>query len=325
MQVARVIDRGRFHIHFIGIDKEGAWNFYDPVSPVGKGDHPREIHLAKKGDPVNPFALKGIDVVFPTLHGPLGEDGTVQGLLRLANIPFVGADVLASAMGMDKDIAKRLVCHAKLPTAPWVVLKRGAPIDSKHLSYPLFVKPATAGSSIGISKVYEPSGLLFSVERAFEYDEKVILEEGLIGREIQVALMGNQDPSASLPCEIIPKGEFHTYESKYIDEQAAEFLYPAPLEADETQRVKEAALKIYELLCCEGFARVDFFLSPEGTLFFNEINTIPGLTEMSPYAKMWQSSGVSFGTMVDRLIAYALQRHEAQSKHITSYEALTPT
>ena len=325
INVARALAPDRYSVQFIGIDKEGCWNYYDPECPVDHQEDPRAICLGKKGAPVNPFSLYDIDVVFPVLHGPLGEDGTVQGLLRLAEIPFVGADVLGSSVGMDKDVSKRLVSQARVATAHFHVLHKGAPINSNELNFPLFVKPARTGSSIGITKIHEPSELLAAVEKAFNFDEKVLLEEGVEGREIQVSVMGNQEPRASLPCEIIPKGEFHTYESKYIDKGAADFLYPAPLDSDEVQLIQALAIKVYQVLGCEGFARVDFFLNSQGEVYFNEINTIPGLTQMSPYAKMWQASGVSYGMMVDQLIRLALERHRQRSQLSTSIEVLTPS
>jgi D-alanine-D-alanine ligase len=239
-------------------------------------------------------------------------------------IPFVGADVLGSSVGMDKDISKRLVSQARVANAPFKVLRKGDPIDSKGLRFPLFVKPARMGSSVGITKIYDSSRLLSSVEKAFDFDEKILLEEGVEGREIQVSVIGNRDPRASLPCEIIPKGEFHTYESKYIDKDAADFLYPASLDSDEVQLIQALAIKIYQVLGCEGFARVDFFLTPQETFYFNEINTIPGLSETSPYVKMWQASGVSYGMVVGQLIRLALERRRQRSRISTSIQTLTP-
>lgn len=320
--VALALDPDRYAVRYIGIDKEGNWNEYDPETVLMHAEDPKAICLGQKGASFHPFDWTGVDIAFPILHGTLGEDGTVQGLLRLAGIPFVGADVLASAIGMDKVIAKRLANEAGILTAPWVTLRKGEPINSGNLKYPLFVKPNNGGSSIGISKVHEPSRLLPAAELAFRFSETILLEEALSGREIQVSVMGDRNPRASLPCEIIPKGEFHTYESKYIDKEGAQFLYPAPLEADETRQIQAAALKLYKTLSCENFGRVDLFLTKEGEIYFNEINTIPGLTSMSPYSKMWEASGVSYSALIDQLITFALERHERQKHLVTTFEGV---
>lgn len=317
LSVARALDPSRYEVSWIGIDKEGNWNGYDTLEHE---EDPQRICLGKKGAPVDPFNLQGVDLVFPTLHGTYGEDGTVQGLLKMAGVPFVGADVLGSAIGMDKDVAKRLAKEAGIATTRWVTLQPHDPIDVKDLSYPLFVKPATGGSSIGIAKVATDRELFCAVKEAFAFSEKVLLEEAVLGKEIQVAVFGNEEPKASLPCQIIPNGEFHSYDSKYIDKKGAQFLYPAPLDADETTSIQKVALALYRTLGCEVFGRVDLFLSDEGTILFNEINTIPGLTKMSPYARMWEVSGLPFAALVDQLIALSMQRHQRQSKLITSYE-----
>jgi len=320
--VALALDPRRYKVRYIGIDKEGSWNEYDSETVLMHIEDPRAICLGPKGSSFHPFDWRGVDVVFPILHGPLGEDGTVQGLLRLADIPFVSADVLGSAIGMDKIIAKRLAKEAGIPTAPWITLSKGEPIDSSTLRYPLFVKPRNGGSSIGISKVSKPSKLSSAIELAFLFSESILLEEAIEGREIQVAIMGDRNPKASLPCEIVPRGEFHTYESKYIDKEGAQFLYPAPLELDETKQVQAVAIELYQTLCCEIFGRVDLFLNKEGEIFFNEINTIPGLTSMSPYSKMWESSGVSYSELIDGLINLTLERHERQKKLVTTFDGV---
>lgn len=320
--VALALDFDRYRVHYIGIDKQGNWNKYDPGTVLRHVEDPKAICLGPKGPSFHPFDWSGIDVVFPILHGTLGEDGTVQGLLRLAGMPFVGADVLGSAIGMNKIIAKRLAKEAGISTASWITLRRGEAIQSEGLQYPLFVKPINGGSSVGISKVYKPSDLHSAVELAFLFSESIFLEEAIEGREIQVAVMGDRDPVASLPCEIIPRGEFHTYESKYIDQKGAQFLYPAPIEMEETKQIQAVALELYQTLCCEIFGRVDLFLTSEGEIFFNEINTIPGLTSMSPYSKMWEVSGVSYGELIDRLIALALERYERQKKLITTFDGV---
>lgn len=322
ISVARVIDRNRYVVHFIGIDKQGEWNQYDIDNPVEYEDDPYAIRLGAKGRPIDFFSLKEFDVIFPTLHGSLGEDGTVQGLLRLAEVPFVGSGVLGSAVGMDKDFAKRLVAHANISTAPYQVLDKNSCFDFKNLKFPLFVKPANTGSSIGITRVCKPEEFFFAAERAFCYDDKVLLEEEIKGREIQVGVMGNQKIKASLPCEIIPKKGFHSYESKYTEKNAAKILYPASLTEDQVQKVQDLALEVYRILACEGFGRVDFFLSTDGTFYFNEINTIPGLTSISSYAKMWEISGTPYVRLIDQLMDLAIERHQIKMSLTTSLKVL---
>jgi D-alanine-D-alanine ligase len=258
--------------------------------------------------------LGKLDVIFPALHGPYGEDGTVQGLLKLADIPFVGADVTGSAIGMDKDVMKRLLREAGIPTARFLVVRRrgGLVYDeaTSRLGSPLFVKPANLGSSVGITKVRDERQFETAMDLAFSYDTKVIVEESISGLEIECSVLGNEDPVASLPGQVIPRHEFYSYEAKYIDEEGAVLKIPADLDRETVECVQRLAIEAFQTLCCEGMARVDFFVTDTGTILVNEINTIPGFTQISMYPKLWEASGLTYGELLDRLIELALERHK---------------
>jgi D-alanine-D-alanine ligase len=264
-----------------------------------------------------PGANPAIDVVFPVLHGTFGEDGTIQGLLELADLPYVGAGVFASAAAMDKDAAKRLCKERGLPVTDWVVFDRkrlDAEEACRHLSLPMFVKPANLGSSVGISKARNADELRAALEVAARFDQKVIVERAVEGRELECAVLGNAEPIASMPCEILPSREFYDYEDKYLLD-AADFRLPAELSAQQTEEIRRLAVEGYRAVNCEGMARVDFLLeTATGKLFLNEINTIPGFTSISMFPKMWEHAGVSYSDLVDRLIALALERHAARSQ-----------
>ena len=266
-----------------------------------------------------------VDVIFPVLHGPFGEDGTVQGLFKLANVPFVGASVLGSAVGMDKDVMKRLLRDAGIRTARFVVLERSASAETEfedlqhQLGLPFFIKPANLGSSVGIHKVKDKEQFVRAVEDAFRYDSKILIEEFVPGREIECSVLGNEKPMASLPGEIIPRHEFYSYEAKYMDENGAFLEIPAKLPADIIKEVQDIAIKAFKALCCEGMARVDFFLRDNREVVVNEINTIPGFTKISMYPKLWEASGISYADLIDRLIQLALERFEREKKLKTSF------
>ena len=268
------------------------------------------------------------DVAFPVLHGPFGEDGTVQGMLKLANIPFVGASVLGSAVGMDKDVMKRLLRDAGLPIGKFLVVRGGETCvyadTVATLGLPLFVKPANLGSSVGISKVRNEEEFYRAIADAFLYDRKILLEEFIKGREIECAVLGNEQPVASVPGEIIPHHEFYSYEAKYLDENGAGLETPANLSDDLIQKVQTLAVRAFRVLECEGLGRVDFFLKPNDDVVINEINTIPGFTSISMYPKMWEASGMSYTQLVDRLIELALERFAKEQKLKTSVSYSTP-
>ncbi len=274
------------------IDQQGKWN-PRPIVPE-PGAHP------------------DIDVVFPVLHGTFGEDGTVQGLLELADLPYVGAGVLASAVSMDKEMMKRVCTERLLPVVDYVTVTRGeagAVGKCAALPFPLFVKPANLGSSVGISKAHDATGLEAAIALAAQYDSKIIVERGIAGRELECAVLGNEEPLASLPCEILPSREFYDYEDKYLLDRAQTKL-PADLTAETTAELRHLAVACYRAVGCEGMARVDFLLeSATGKLYINEINTIPGFTSISMYPKMWEHCGIPFGSLVDRLIELAIDRH----------------
>ncbi len=280
------------------------------------GDTLMTVDRASTGAVVSGLAL---DVVFPVLHGPYGEDGTVQGLLELANVPYVGAGVLASAVGMDKAAAKLVFAAKGLPQCDYdVVLKRDWQRDERavlhtivnHLGFPVFVKPANLGSSVGISKAKHAAELRTAIALAAEFDRKIVVEAAVPGaREIEVAVLGNDDPEASVPGEIIPSREFYDYEAKYLDAGSRDVIpadLPAPLAAD----IRALAVKAFKALDCAGMARIDFLLAGDsGVLYLNEANTIPGFTTISMYSKMWAASGLAYPALLDRLITLALERH----------------
>ncbi len=294
--IIAAMDPDKYEVQRILITKEGRWQPY-AISPEPGG---------------NP----DIDVVFPVLHGTFGEDGTVQGLLELADLPYVGARVLASSVSMDKEVMKRLCAADGLPVAEYVVYRTGQKFEST-LQPPLFVKPANLGSSVGISKVNALGPeLLDAVDLAMKFDTKVIIEKGIVGREFECSVLGNENPKASLPCEIFPSRDFYDYEDKYLLNQA-KTVVPADLSPEQTAEIQRLAIACYQSVECEGMARVDFLLeTATGKFFINEINTIPGFTSISMYPKMWEASGLAFPALLDRLIELALERHRArQSMH----------
>ena len=269
----------------------------------------------------------GLDVVFPVLHGPHGEDGTIQGLLELANLPYVGPGVLASAVGMDKSAMRVMFAAHGLPVAPWKsFLRREWETDAARvtesalsLGLPLFVKPANLGSSVGISKVKAAEALKAAIDHAFEFDRKAVIEWGVPdAREIECAVLGNDDPKASVPGEVVPAREFYDYEAKYLDE-GSRTIVPADLDAAQIAEVQRLAIAAFRAVDAAGMSRVDFLLSrPTGTIYLNEINTIPGFTTISMYAKLWDASGVTYPALVDRLIQLALERHADKQRLRTS-------
>ncbi len=268
-----------------------------------------------------------LDVVFPVLHGPHGEDGTVQGLLELANVPYVGAGVLGSAVGMDKAVMKMVFTASGLPTVAWRSFVRAdwdrdrgrVLADLKPLGLPLFVKPANMGSSVGISKVKEESQLVPAVQTALEYDRKVIVEVGVLNpREIECSVLGNEDPIVSVPGEIVPAGEFYDYDAKYLDE-GSRSIVPADLDAEQAREIQRLAIAAFRAIDACGLSRVDFLLPRDsGAIFVNEINTMPGFTTISMYSKMWEASGITYPALVDRLIQLALARHAEKQQLRTS-------
>jgi D-alanine-D-alanine ligase len=284
-------------LHYL-ISKEGKWS-------------PKPIVPEPRGNPE-------IDVVFPVLHGTFGEDGTIQGLLELAELPYVGAGVLASSASMDKEVMKRLAKERGLPVVDYLVMSSKNVSDLQEVcarfEFPVFVKPANLGSSVGISKARNCEELKPALELAASYDRKVIVERGIIGREFECSVMGNEDPIAAVPCEILPSRDFYDYEDKYLLEKA-ETVIPADLPPEKTAELQRLAVECYRAVECEGMARVDFLLeNATGKLYINEINTIPGFTSISMYPKMWEYSGLAMPKLIDRLIELALERHAAKKR-----------
>jgi D-alanine-D-alanine ligase len=349
------INKDKYEVVLLGIDRAGRWYLNDrsiPLLESGRGlpnlrgDGATEVAIAPRGDStqlVDLSANKGIgtlDVVFPVLHGPYGEDGSVQGLCRLANIPCVGAGVLGSAVGMDKDVMKRLLRDAGIPTARFLTVPRGGFPGagfsyrevSRELGLPFFVKPANLGSSVGVSKVSNAVEYTAAVELAFRYDSKVLLEEFIRGREVECSVLGNADPIASVPGEIIASHDFYDYDAKYLDEHGAKLEIPARLDPETTEEVRRVAVRSFAVLCCEGMARVDMFVeeaerdekaaaSTAGRVVVNEINTIPGFTRISMYPKLWEASGISYSELIDRLISLAMERFRTEQGLETSAPA----
>ena len=276
--------------------------------------------------------LGELDVIFPVLHGPFGEDGTVQGLLELAGIPYVGAGVVGSAVGMDKVIFKDVMRAHGLPVVDdLVVMRREWERDpdgvleriEATLRYPFFTKPANLGSSVGVTKCHDREELAQGLADAARYDRKLLVEVAVVqAREIEVSVLGNDEPVASLPGEIVPSREFYSYAAKYLDdgEQASSLLIPAPLEPEMSDLIRRLAVKAYKAIDCTGMARADFLLSAStGELYVNELNTIPGFTEISMYPKLWEASGLPYPELIDRLIELALQRHDDKARNRTNY------
>jgi D-alanine-D-alanine ligase len=329
------IDRNKYEVVLIGIDKKGQWHlsqesrFLLPTTQSGLPELPESgenLALVPGKQDEQLVALSGqqglgsLDVIFPVLHGPFGEDGTVQGLLKLANIAFVGAGVLGSSVGMDKDVMKRLLRDAEIPVARFIAINRYASkeIDfdyaREQLGLPLFIKPANLGSSVGIHKVKDRQGFEAALGDAFNYDNKILIEECIDGREIECSVLGNDNPIASVPGEILPRHEFYSYEAKYLDENGAVLKIPAKLPLEISERIRQLAIKTFSVLCCAGMARVDFFLRNGREIIVNELNTIPGFTRISMYPKLWEATGLSYSELIDKLIDLAIERFELEKR-----------
>lgn len=329
--VIRALDSEKYEAVPIGITKEGHWL-------VGRGAQKMLPEVLRTGQRVTMTAdptdaalvrLDGsgggqrIDVVFPVMHGTFGEDGTIQGLLDLAGLPFVGAGVLGSAIAMDKDVAKKLLRAAKIPAVPWVAIQRhdwerneNQVIHQieKEFPYPVFVKPATLGSSVGMTKVHDRKELAPALHLASEFAMKIMVERAVNAREIEVSVLGNRDPQASVPGEIVPHREFYDYTAKYLEE-GSQLIIPADLKPVQIKKIQHFAVEAFRTLELSGMARVDFFLEKKGgKIYLNEVNTIPGFTSISMYPKLWEASGVSFSQLIDKLIELALEQHAEKAR-----------
>ncbi len=338
--VIEAIDKDKYEVRLIGIDKSGRWFSHDRSGFLLNAENPKLIKLNRSNRPIAlipgkrdeqlvslsaNLSAESIDVIFPILHGPMGEDGTVQGLLKLANIPFVGAGILGAAVGMDKDVMKRLLRDAGLPIGKFLVFtqftrsKTDFPAIVDQLGLPLFVKPANMGSSVGINKAASKVEFEAAIQEAFKFDRKIVIEETIEGREIECSVLGNEQPLASLPGEVIAQQGFYSYRAKYIDDKGAILEIPAKLGSAIIEEIQSLAVRAFKTLCCEGMARLDFFLTNDDRILINEINTIPGFTRISMYPKLWEVSGVSYSELIDRLIRLALERHQQDNRLAVSY------
>lgn len=342
--IIEAIDQEQFEVTLIGIDKQGQWHQQKSAEFLLNAADPKMIALnassASEALAVIPGTadtqtlniseaapMEPVDIIFPVLHGPFGEDGTVQGLLKLMNVPFVGAGVLGSAVGMDKDVMKRLLRDAGIPIARFHAFPRALRNSInpagivEELGLPCFVKPANLGSSVGISRVDSVDEFEAAIAKAFRFDNKIIIEENIQGREIECSVLGNDDPIASLPGEVLTDADhhqFYSYEAKYLDEHGAALAIPANLPEHLIKNVQDTSIRAFQVLCCEGMARVDCFITDDERVVINEINTIPGFTRISMYPKLWDVSGISYQELITRLLQLAVERFEREQELATS-------
>ncbi len=333
--IVDAMDREVYDIHVLSIDKQGGWHLLAPGGFLENPEDPERIRLKKgaarvvlaPGDEAGTIrevetgrTLGAVDVVFPVLHGPYGEDGTVQGMLKMLRIPFVGAGILGSAAAMDKEVTKRLLREAGVPVARYMVLDSASQRPDfeevrQALGSPCFVKPANLGSSVGVQCAGDADEFDKALEEAFSWDSKVLVEAFVEGREIECSILGNRDPEASIPGEIVTDRSrhlFYSYEAKYIDGHGAALEIPAKLTPEVAERVRELGIKAFRTLGCEGMARADFFVRAAGEVVVNELNTIPGFTKISMYPKLWEASGLPYPELIHRLIRLALDRHRRE-------------
>lgn len=340
--VMRAMDKEKYNIIPIGITKEGSWMLYNgPIEKIESGEWEAISNQSLLEDPqhkifsvipmgaepsralvqgIPPHLGEQLDVVFPVLHGPYGEDGTIQGLLEMADIPYVGAGVLASAVGMDKIYAKRIFEMAGLPMGKYMLIMRKKLRENheayierieENFSYPVFIKPANLGSSVGISKAHNREELLKGLYGAAKYDRKILVEEFIACRELECAVLGNDEPKASVVGEIVPSHEFYDYEAKYFDDGKSKMIIPADIPDEKAMEVREMAVKAYKAIDCSGLARVDFFMEKETMkIYINEINTMPGFTKYSMYPLLWDAAGIPYPQLIDRLIQLAVERYQ---------------
>lgn len=335
--VVMALNPNKYEVTLLGIDKQGGWFWYPLSILADMSNDPKTVclptaqpnqavalipgkeqgQILRMTTPPQPLHL---DVIFPVLHGTFAEDGTLQGLLEQIRIPYVGADVLGSSVGMDKDVAKRLLRDAGIPVARFMTVTRtqqdtvsfARVVDT--LGLPCFVKPANAGSSVGVHKVTNEAAFHSALQDAFQYDTKILIEEAVVGRELECSVLGNEQPEASIFGEVIPQAEFYSYEAKYIDADGAILAIPARLTDEQLREGQKLAIRTYQTLCLEGMSRVDFFLrQSDGTFLVNEVNTLPGFTQISMYPKLWEASGLPYSQLLDRLIELAQQRFQRKN------------
>ena len=332
--VVSAMDKSRYEVIAIGIDRDGKWYVQERPNIVYHENFGSVLSLEKTGKwLVNHFEENNklklynlnnnkiieVDIVFPVIHGTFCEDGALQGLLELSMVPFVGADVLGSAVAMDKDVAKRLLRDSSISVVPWITVMK-SDWDEKsvdivksiinELNLPVFVKPSCAGSSVGIVKVKEKEQLKNAVEYALKFDNKILVEKAIDCREIECSVLGNHHAEASIPGEVMPQHEFYSFEAKYIDPDGANLAIPADIDAEIAESIRQTAIEACNILCCSGMARVDFFLENNSSAYYlNEINTLPGFTSISMYPKLWESAGLKYSDLIDRLIDLAFESH----------------
>jgi len=351
--ILEALDKKRYDVTLIGVDAAGRWHCGpgdgDPArlletaaAPETGAQASTEVvlpaapggHTLVPADSAGALSAAELDVIFPIIHGRGGEDGALQGLLELAGVAYVGSGVMSSAVQMDKDVAKRLLAAADLPVVAWRTFKGNDLIPERipdtaargldELGAPLYVKPANSGSSVGIQRAEDLTSLVAAIRDARRYDTKVLLEQAVDAREIEVAVLGNDAPQASLPGEIRPKSAFYDYRAKYLDD-STELIVPAEITQEQSDRVRELAVRAFRTLDAKGLARVDFLLSREtGKLYINELNSLPGFTTVSMYPRLWEATGLSYAELIDRLVELALERHEQSAQLITKYESPTP-
>ena len=343
--VMQAIDREKYEVLPVYLTPEGRWLPGVEPARLTAGAHPAATPVALfSSDPqqpgllplsskaaVQPEQAQAVDVVFPLLHGTYGEDGTVQGLLELANVPYVGSGVLGSAAGMDKDVMKALFAAAGLPVVPHLLVRRHEweqrpAVVHGHilqtLPLPVFVKPANLGSSVGVSKVSDAAGLSDALNLACRYDRRVLVEQGLDCRELECSVLGNDEPKASVIGEIIPSREFYDYQAKYSDGESSELRIPAAIDAGLATDLRAMAVTAFQAVDAAGLARVDFFLETHtGKPYVNEINTLPGFTTISMYPKLWEADGMSYAQLIDNLVRLAIERHQDRQRSLTVYDA----
>ena len=313
--IYKALNKNSYKIRLIGIDKQGAWLEYSESTLLAA---PLNTALPTHDKPASPTELlKGIDAVFSIIHGPSGEDGSMQGFLKTLGVPFVGPGILSSAICMDKDVMKRLLKADGIAITDFLVFSRR---DQNNINYQhvrqrlgetVYVKPANMGSSVGVSKVTSESEFDHAVLEAFRYDTKILIEAQVVGREIECSVLGNQNPKASVIGEIV--SEFYDYDSKYVNATAAKLFVPAEISDSLSEKARTVAVQAYQALCCEGLARVDMFLTESGDVLINELNTLPGFTSISMYPKLWEKSGLSYSDLIDELISLALERAETEA------------
>jgi D-alanine-D-alanine ligase len=339
--VAAALDQNKYSLNLVGISKEGSWYHFQGPEVFENLTSLSDKNLPKTGSPCLLSLKKGktellltekhatlpIDLAFPVLHGTFGEDGCIQGLFKMMNLPFVGCGVLGSSMGMDKEVMKRLLKNAGIPSAKYEVLYSHQEISfeflKNSLGLPFFIKPANAGSSVGVHKIKSKEEFLERIKDSFKYDHKILAEEFIKGREIEVSVKGlNHEPKASVCGEIVPTHEFYSYEAKYIDDNGAHLHIPAKISSDKMTEVQKWACQAFQVLECDGLSRVDFFLKEDGQVYLNEINTIPGFTKISMYPKMWEASGVSYQSLITELIEMGFQKFAREQALMTNYDLL---